>query len=402
MVVGEDMRPGSHFAVFARHAIKPSVLGRLSLPGKFSVVHVDDLAEAVWLCARHPDANGMTLFCAGDPVELGTFFESCSQEIPRLPLRWVATAIQQLPWLVPFGVKALTLPALVASDENLRRLGWRPVYSGIQALDAVISRERKRLRPHESPDGQTVITGAASGLGRALVQKFSRMRPRLLLIDRNREALEAVAEQHPHARIVVEDLGSRRGVEAILSSKQWNQYPVSELFACAGIGARGPIVDLSVEKQLDIFHVNVLARLSLAYAAVQQMARRHFGRVVFISSSSAFQALPFMGVYAASNAAVLFLGEAWSEELKQTGVEMITVCPGGMNTNFQEAAGVRKVAGEPLLDPEVVADAILKSLASGKASLTISARARAMSLAARLLPRTLSLKLWRRLMERMR
>jgi uncharacterized protein len=402
MVVGADMRANSHFAVFARHAIKRSPIGRFALPGRFSVVHVEDLADALWLCAIHPDANGMTLFCAGEPVELGEFFAYCENNYARIPLGWVRGLVRRFRRVVPFWLKAITLPALVASDEGLRRLGWRPRYSGMQVLESVIVRERERLNPMEILRGQTVVTGAASGLGRAVVARLSAIRPRLLLVDRNLEGLEEVVKQHPQSRILLEDLGSEQGIKNVLLSREWNEYPVAELFACAGIGIRGRIADEAIDGQLGMFHVNVLARLRLAHAAVQEMVRRQFGRVVLISSSSAFQPLPYMATYAASNAAVLFLGEAWSEELKSSGVEMITACPGGMDTNFQEAAGVRKNRDERLLDPHFVATAIFDALGSGKASMIISVRARLMSCLARMLPRSLSLKIWGRLMEKMR
>lgn len=402
MVVGADMRVNSHFAVFARHAIKRSPIGRFALPGRFSVVHVEDLSNALWLCAIHPDANGRTLFCAGEPVELAEFFAHCANNYARMPLRWVIGLIRSFRRVVPFWVKAITLPALVASDESLRRLGWRPRYSGMEALESVIGRERQRLNPTEILRGQTVVTGAASGLGRAVVARLAAIRPRLLLVDRNREGLEEVVKAYPQSRILLEDLGSEQGIKNVLLSREWSEYPVSELFACAGIGIRGRVADAAIDGQLGMFHVNVLARLRLAHAAVQEMVRQQFGRVVLISSSSAFQPLPYMATYAATNAAVLFLGEAWFEELKNSGVEIITACPGGMDTNFQEAAGVKKSLDEKLLDPDFVAAAILDALGSGKPSIIISSRARVMSCLARVLPRSLSLKIWGKLMEQMR
>jgi len=78
------------------------------------------------------------------------------------------------------------------------------------------------------------------------------------------------------------------------------------------------------------------------------------------------------------------------------------VCPGGMQTNFQHAAGVRLVAGEKLMPPAEVAARIMRALARSRATLIVSARALGMSLAARLLPRAVSVALWARLMQRLR
>ena len=132
------------------------------------------------------------------------------------------------------------------------------------------------------------------------------------------------------------------------------------------------------------------------------MQNRHFGRVVLISSSSAFQALPLMATYAASNSALLSIGEAWGFETAEEGVHVMTVCPGGMQTNFQKSGGVKEVEGEKLMRPELVAEKIIFGLREDRLTLIISFRSFAMSLLARIMPRQWSIKLWGRLMEKMR
>lgn len=71
LVVGGDMRPDSHFAVFTRAAVRRAPLARFAWPGSFSVVHVGDLTAALELCAVHPAAAARTFFCAGPPLALG-------------------------------------------------------------------------------------------------------------------------------------------------------------------------------------------------------------------------------------------------------------------------------------------------------------------------------------------
>lgn len=401
MVVGGDMRPASHFAVFVRAAMTNGLLARLRWPGSFSVVHVDDLCAALELCATHADANGKTYFCAGTPVALGKCF-TLARPAARIPMNWAARLAGAAPALVPFKLKALLLPALTASDAALRSLGWQPRLSGTEALREVIARERARCEPQIDPGGQAVITGAASGLGRALVEQLAPRRANLLLVDRDLEGLERVKAQHPHCRVRAVDLADDGAVGELVRSAEWQALPVRELFACAGMGIRGAVLDADPEMHARLFKVNVLARLALAHAALPAMLRDHFGRVVFISSSSAFQPLPYMASYAASNAALLMLGEAWGAELAGTGVHILQVCPGGMKTNFQTAAGVKILPGERLMAPEAVAIEIMAALAREQHTVIISARALAMSWLARLLPRAMSVALWRRLMTRLR
>jgi uncharacterized protein len=402
MVVGADMRCESHFAVFVRAAVRGAPLARFAWPGAFSVVHVDDLASALELCATHPAAAGRTFFCAGSGVALRDSFAKARPAQTRLPMRWVPPVARLVPAAIPFKLKALLLPALTASDAPLRALGWQPQHEGIAALDDVVARERARLDPEIDPGGQTVITGAASGLGRALVERLASRRRNLLLIDRDLAGLEMLRTRFPNCRIAAADLADEQAVTGLVRSDAWRMIPVTELFACAGMGIRGPVLAAETERHARLFKVNVLARLALAQAAAPGMVRAGFGRVVFVSSSSAFQPLPFMATYAASNSALLSLGEAWGAELAGSGVHLLTICPGGMQTNFQRAAGVKTIESEKLMAPETVAEEIMRGLARGRMTAIISTRSLAMSLLARVLPRRLSVALWKKLMTQLR
>lgn len=401
MVVGADMRHDSHFSKFARWAIKRTIISRVNWPGAFSVIHVADLADALILVAEHPDAEGKTYFCAGEPVRIGEYFEHSAPGHHRLRFGRLAFALGNLP-AMPFAFRALMLPALVASDARLRTLGWSPRHGPWPALDAVIDREKARADWRVDPGGLTVVTGAASGLGRALVQRLAQVRTHMLLIDRDAVGLEALAGHFPRLQTIVADFADPDATSAVIDSTEWKSLPVTELYACAGFGLRGQVNEMPVQIQSDMFVVNVIARLKLAHAAIGSMARAQFGRVVLISSSAAFQPLPYMAVYAASNAAVLSLGEAWAAEVENDGIRLVTVCPGGMQTGFQNAAGVRVIAGETLMSATEVADRILNGFNTEGTTQLVSLRAHLMAALARLLPRKLAVALWRRLMESLR
>lgn len=402
MVVGPDMRPDSHFAVFARAALGRSPFSSFAWPGKLSVLHVDDLASAISLLSTHPEAQGNTYFCAGEAAAINDCFELARPHGARIPLAWASKLMAPLSRWAPFSLKALLLPALTASDARLRQLGWTPRHDARTTLLQIIDRESMRLDPSVPPDGWTVITGAASGLGHALVTLLAPMRRHLLLIDRDSDGLAAIQKQHPHCSVAVVDLSHEESIEELMNGPAWRSRPVAELFACAGIGLKGTMQALPYQAHRNMFVVNVLARIFLAQRAATDMQRQGWGRIVLISSSSAFQPLPSMGTYAATNSALLSLGEAWSHELKAQGVHLMTVCPGGMQTNFQRNNGVRELENEKLMPAEEVAALILKGLSSQRTTLVVSFRSFAMSMLARLLPRSASLALWARLMEKMR
>jgi short-subunit dehydrogenase len=402
MVVGSDMRSDSHFSVFARYALSRSIKSLIAWPGRFSVVHVDDLSSALLTAATHPDAVGKTFFCAGETISVAECFDQSCTSILRIPIDWVVILMRPFLHWLPFAVKAMLLPALTASDERLRKLGWQPEFSASSALQEVISREEARINPEIDPGGQIVITGAASGLGRALVEHLAPIRNRLLIIDRDQEGLRSVASQFSNCLPVVVDLASESDLQHLLNSEEWREHPITELFACAGIGLKGEMQDISIQSHQKMFSVNVLSRLALAHVAVNNMKRLQFGRIVFISSSSAFQPLPYMATYAATNSALLSMGEAWSQEVATQGIHMMIVCPGGMQTNFQKSGGVKEIEGEKLMSASDVAKEIIRGLGEQRTTLIVSFRSFAMSLLARLLPRRLSLRLWAILMEKMR
>jgi short-subunit dehydrogenase len=402
MVVGFDMRFNSHFAVFSRKALSFSIFSRIAWPGKFSVVHVDDLVSAIWLVSTHRSALNQIFFCSGDTISIADCFSQSCPNVKRISISWIASALRPFIRWLPFAIKAMLFPALTASDKPLRKIGWQPQHDGSSVLLALILREAARINPEVDPGGQTVITGAASGLARALLERLAPIRQQILLIDKNENTLLSIASKYPNCRIMVVDLALETELDLLYKSAEWNKYPITELFACAGIGLRGEFQTHSFESLKKIFDVNVLSRIFLAKNVIESMRRLQFGRIIFISSSSAFQPLPFMGAYAASNSALLSLGEAWSSEVAHQGIQFKVICPGGMQTNFQKSAGVREIQGEALMSPTRVAKEIFLSLKNQRITVIVSFRSFVMSLLARILPRRLSLKLWKFLMERMR
>ncbi|MBF0311551.1 MAG: SDR family NAD(P)-dependent oxidoreductase [Magnetococcales bacterium] len=403
LVVGEEMRHDSHAAVFMRMALQGGPLSRLDLPGRWSLLHVDDLAQGLILAADHPQAARRTLFAAGEPVRLGELFRLGAPQAGRLPMTWLAALLRPFCRWMPFQAKALLYDALVATDLPLQQLGWQRTLRGEAMLAGVLRREQARCRAAMPPGGLTLVTGAASGLGLALSRRLAGMGRSLVLVDNNPALLEAeISSEAPVMRRLC-DLSRPEAVAALLRESFWDHDAgVTELFACAGFGGRGPVAQLDGQRQAAMVQTNLTARLQLAHRVLPGMMTRGFGRLVLISSSSAFQPLPGMTVYAASNAGVLFLGEGLAAETAPRGVEVITVCPGGMATSFQKAAGVKEVAGEVLMTPEEATERIVAQLGRGSRTLIFPFRSQAMALLARLLPRRVSLMLWNRLMNKLR
>jgi len=190
MVVGSDMRKDSHFAVFVRYALSNSILAKIDWPGSFSVVDVDDLASAIGLATFHPHVNSDIIFCAGEEVKLGELFKKINPENSILKINYLVKLFKPIILYLPFKIRAMLLPALVASDAKLRKLGWHPKSIGDDLFVKLINREAARINPKFDPNGQTVITGAASGLGLALLKSYIHIVAIFLLLIRMKSRLE--------------------------------------------------------------------------------------------------------------------------------------------------------------------------------------------------------------------
>lgn len=400
LVVGGKMRFGSHVAVFSRQAIQRKLFSRLNWPGEISVIHVADLAKSIIAVAESEQATNQVYFAAGETISIGQIMRMANPSLRQIPLDWFASMLKPLVRFIPFSIKALLYPALTASDSKLQHTGWRCTVSLDEALQEVIAREKSRVVAKAAPGGWCLISGAASGLGSELAKLLHAHGRKLILVDRNEEGLQHLLPDAKDVLRISTDLSdwaaTRTKLETALPAQP--EHQITELFLCAGFGLRGEINRLSGSAQAGMFHVNVLSRLQLAKQALPQMITNQFGRIVYVSSSSAYQPLPYMGVYAASNAAVLLMGEALAYENRDNGIEVLTVCPGGMSTNFQKAAGVKEIEGEKLMSPQRAAQIIVNSLGKNRIVIMPGFRSFAMSLAARVLPRKLSLYLWGKLM----
>lgn len=401
LVVGSKMRFASHVAVFCRAALNKSLFARINWPGKISVIHVSDLASSIIFASKHKDAENNTYFAAGDAVAIGDIMKQANPELFQINISVFVKVLNTFTRFIPFSLKALLFPALTASDKNLRDLGWTCSYSDSDSIAEVVAREDARKNVLKSPGGWTLVTGAASGLGMELAIKLQSMGRKLILIDINKEKLQNICADQADVIRIKCDLSDWKATESVLSQEL--EYEITnnilETYLCAGFGLRGEVSKLDAQAQADIVRVNVLSRLQIATKYIPAMINHQFGRIIYISSSSAYQPLPYMGVYAASNAAVLLLGESLAYENSGNGIEVLTVCPGGMSTNFQKSAGVKEIGGEKLMTPSEAADIILKSVGKNKQVIMPGFRSFVMSLVARVLPRKVSLILWGKLMS---
>jgi short-subunit dehydrogenase len=253
----------------------------------------------------------------------------------------------------------------------------------------------------------SLITGATRGLGRAIARNLARRGHRLVLVARNTDALEAVAESiktdSGHLPLVLgSDLGSPGAAAVLFEELQQRGVAVDMLVNNAGAGLNGLFVDIDPAATRDMLALNIDALTELCHYFVSPMVERGNGRVLNVASVAAYQpGGPHMAAYYASKAYVLSLSRALHAELKGSGVSVTALCPAPMQTGFFEAgADFSGIALNrlPKLGVEQVAEIGVKAMLAGREVALPWLLARLLAFAGMLPPRAVAMEINRRLL----
>ena len=225
------------------------------------------------------------------------------------------------------------------------------------------------MEPHGDP--RALVSGASSGIGEAFARALVRRGRDVVIVARRGERLQRLREElggERRALSIPIDLASPGAAARLFDEVTSRGIAVDLLVNNAGIGTTGRYVLEPPETTAAILALNVRAALELARAFLPAMLEARRGAVINVCSMSAFQPVPFLATYAASKAFLLSFSESLAEELRGTGVSVQALCPGLVPTEFQARAGTDKVAFNkaPGMTPELVAEASLVALETGR------------------------------------
>ena len=206
---------------------------------------------------------------------------------------------------------------------------------------------------------KALITGASSGIGLDIARYLATKGYELILVSRNKEKLEQIQEHLPtKVTIIVADLSNEQRVKDLyVLAKKEN---IDILINNAGLGDFGYLTDTDLNKDLELINTNIKAVHILTKHMVKDMEKRDTDTYILnVASSAAFQPGPLMSTYYATKAYVYQLTEAlyYEQKKKKTKVHVSVLCPGPVETNFNNAAGV-KFAVKPLKSSYVAKYAI--------------------------------------------
>ncbi len=224
----------------------------------------------------------------------------------------------------------------------------------------------------ELTDQLVVVTGAASGIGRATAHAFAARGAQLAICDLDRARVDAVAAERGGRWGLgpVVDVGDRARMAAFADEVHALAPAVDVLVNNAGIGYQGGILRASLDDWDHVLRVNLMGVIHGCHYFTPAMAQRGRGHVVNVSSLLGFYAAPGLAPYVVSKFGVLGLTLAMRHELEVKGVRATAICPGLIATgivdttrfsSFDDKARARAAREfrQRGTAPEVVADAIV-------------------------------------------
>jgi short-subunit dehydrogenase len=211
-----------------------------------------------------------------------------------------------------------------------------------------------------------LITGASRGLGAALARELAARGYRLLLVARQTDELDALADQlRSTQRGVIETLGvdltDAAAAQRCAAEARHRLGPIDVLVNNAGVGHYKPLAQWSAREIADCNALNLTAPMLLAHALVPEMMVRRRGMVVNVASDLARRYLANMAPYVATKFGLLGFSGSLLRVVKDHGVKVTTVMPGVIDTAFGGAAeGSRDERGA--LRPALLATQIAELL----------------------------------------
>jgi len=241
------------------------------------------------------------------------------------------------------------------------------------------------------PFTSVVLTGGSSGIGKSFIEHIGKLTPDVPICNLSRRPAEGFSAELKRRQVTVDlsDSASRSSaIGEVLDflDEARTDGPVL-LINNAGFGSYGEFHQSDSTAQREIIEVNLNAIIDLTSGLMPTLLRRG-GVVMNVASITAFQPTPYIATYGATKAFLLQWGYSLRYELRDTGVKVMTVCPGSTVTPFHDRAGMQISGPTSKLaqTPDQVAAEALVALARGKAHVVTGWSNKLMSKLATILP----------------
>jgi short-subunit dehydrogenase len=228
-----------------------------------------------------------------------------------------------------------------------------------------------------------LVTGASSGIGYEIAKLFAKDGHNLVIVSRDEEALSMVAEELQRlgagkVTIIAKDLSVSGAPARVYEQTHLMNIDIDYLVNDAGIGQHGLFVETSIERDMEIIQLNIVALIHLTKLYLKDMIARGSGRILQLASVASYTPTPLLAVYSGTKAFVLSFTDSLINELKDTDITVTALIPGPTDTDFFTKAKAEntKAAQGKMSDPADVAKAGYEGLMKGERHAVAGASAR--------------------------
>jgi len=217
-----------------------------------------------------------------------------------------------------------------------------------------------------------LITGASKGLGKVFAHALAARGRDLILVARSSSELETLANELKTSRAIkvetiTHDLAAPGAGVNLARELAERGLNIDLLINNAGFGERGEFCELPLGRQLQMIYLHNSAVVELTYELLKPMIARQNGGVINVSSSAAFQPIPFATIYSATKAFLSSFSVGLEIELQPHNIRVVTLCPGRIRSKSrstgEQGSGWKWPDGKQ--DREDIVNSALKALESG-------------------------------------
>lgn len=219
--------------------------------------------------------------------------------------------------------------------------------------------------------GYILITGASSGIGYEMAYQLAEKAYNLILVARTENKLQKMQfdlekKYGVMIRYYVADLSDINAAKDLHKKIKNDNLLVSHLVNNAGVGNYGEFTETALDEELSMIQLNISSLVVLTKLFAQDMVQRKSGRIMNLGSVVSFLPMPYFSVYSATKAFVLAFSDTLAAELEGTGVTILSLYPGTVNTGFttEEMQSTNLHKTRPM-HPEIVAEQGIKHLLEG-------------------------------------
>ncbi|WP_349775621.1 SDR family NAD(P)-dependent oxidoreductase [Halalkalibacter oceani] len=241
-----------------------------------------------------------------------------------------------------------------------------------------------------------LVTGASSGIGEVFANELAKKGCNLLLVARSEDKLKQLAHNLQDTYLINAiplsvDLSSITAAQKLGQEVENLGITIDILINNAGFGTMGVFNQILSTRIHQEIQLNVLSLTELTHHFIGSMIERKEGIIINVASMTAFQPTPYMAVYGATKAYVLSFTEALWAEYRDSGIQIVALCPGETKSSFHAVSGTDSLKSKRM-EPIDVVNAAFKAVEKGRSHTIVGRNNFIMAQLPRFLPRSTVVK----------